>query len=570
MRLLNGVLSAGLVLNVFHIQPVSSLVLLSHARMTESKYAFVRDSHQVCELELPSTKLPISVVVIDDDHLQLRLVEKHFNQKSVSQQFKRVLTFSDPAEAMAQMPVDGVTVILCDHDMPDGSGVDWLPDLIKQDVGPVILLTATGDEHVAAAAFRSGVSDYLLKQEVMPEPARLRRAIADAIRRFNLQRRNRQASRDLKLANINLEDRNVRLHEMTETAHQFVDNVAHEFRTPLTVIQEFASILRDGIGGQVTPEQSEYLGYIEAGVRDLSGLVDDFLDTSKLKARTLRVDRCEVAVADVFERVRPTAQARAHTKSITIDFEAEPGLPTVFCDIEKAGRVILNLIVNAVKFSPEGSTVQVRARANGNGDIQISIRDHGIGIAEEELPGLCERFQQTGDPNRDSGKGFGLGLNIARNLVWLNLGKISITSQLGEGSTFSFTLPIADPEHVLNCYLKRIDESEVLSQISVLRIEAVHPDASAEALRSALAGSCQSMDLLLCSKDGRSLIAIGPTEEPDRWMQRLSESWSMTGPIETSKAPLQMEWLGSWSIQKVRDYALPIVMRSLMEQRRCA
>lgn len=432
------------------------------------------------------------------------------------------------------------------------------------------LLTATGDERVAAQAFRSGVSDYLLKTDVMPDPSRLRQAIADAVRPYKMDQRNRTAARELKLANLNLEDCNQRLREMTDTAHRFVDNVAHEFRTPLTVIHEFASIMRDGLGGAITPDQMQYLNCIQNGVRDLSTLVDDFLDTSKLKARTLRVDRREAKVDELFERVRSTVESRANAKSITVSFEAEPCLPLLLFDIEKAGRVLLNLVVNAVKFSPQGSRIEIGASATASGDVSVWVRDHGTGISEEDLPKLCERFQQCAGASRDSGKGFGLGLSIARDLAWVNLGTIPIQGVLGEGSTLSFTLPVSDAEHVLYSYAMRVTEAEVLSQVSAMRINSVHPGATAEMLRSALSSSCKSLDLMLSSHDGGSLIAIGPSEEPDRWVARLSEAWSVHGPESMRKAPLKIDWVGSWPVQQLAQNAVPLILSHLIQERRSA
>ena len=467
------------------------------------------------------------------------------------------------------MPVDRVTAIICDYDMPGGSGIDWLPDLIRQDVGPVILLTATGSEGIAAKAFRSGVADYLIKGEIMSDSDRLRHAVSEAVRRYKLQKRNRLAARELRLANLKLEDRNKRLREMTETAHRFVDNVAHEFRSPLTVIQEFASIMRDGIGGDVTPEQTEFLNYIQSGVGDLSTLVDDFLDTSKLKARTLLVNRQPTMVDALFARVAPAAEARAKIKSIKVEFEAESGLPQAFCDLEKAARVVTNLLVNAIKFSPENSTIKISARLNGD-DVQIAVTDQGMGIAEDELPKLCDRFHQVDASRQTAEKGFGLGLAIVRDLVWLNLGTMSINSEVGQGSTFAFTLPKADPAHVLRCYAQRVKDAGVISQVSAMRISSIHPQATAQMLRKALSVSVQSLDLLLCSGDDQALFVIGPTEDVQRWEARLKEAWSIHGPEPMRSATLVADRLGVWSVDQIGDVAAPVVLGYMDKERRCA
>ncbi|MFK7787914.1 MAG: ATP-binding protein, partial [Phycisphaeraceae bacterium] len=358
---------------------------------------------------------PITLVVIDDDPLQLRLMDKRLRQPHPKLSVGQVFTYTEAGEALANMPAQGPVAILCDFDMPDSNGLDWMADLIRQDVGPVLMLTATGDERVASSAFRLGASDYLLKSDVATDIGKLKHAIADALRRYDMGKRNKQFARELKLANQKLYERNDVLTEMTRTAHRFVDNVAHDFRTPLTVIQEFVSILTDGLGGEVNEKQAEFLSYIDASARDLNAMVDDFLDSSKLKAQKLRVHRSVTSVQRIFERARPTLETRAQSKSIKVVYEVDDALPEVFADSEKIGRVLINLVINAIKFSPEESTIHVTADLANDGEVLVAVRDEGIGLSEDELPKVCERFSQVTDPRRSVAKGFGLGLNIARD-----------------------------------------------------------------------------------------------------------------------------------------------------------
>ncbi|XAL99799.1 HAMP domain-containing sensor histidine kinase [Phycisphaeraceae bacterium D3-23] len=357
---------------------------------------------------------------------------------------------------------------------------------------------------------------------------------------------------------------------MTVTAHRFVDDVAHEFRTPLTVIREFASILHDGIGGDVTPEQLKFLDYIDASARDLSGMVDDFLDSSKLKAKQLPVYREAVSIESIFSAVRPTLATRGAAKSVMIDYEVEPGLPDVFVDAEKIGRVTINLVVNAVKFSPENSTVCVRAEADGNGHVVVSVSDQGVGISSEQLPVLCERFTQLGDPRRSVGKGFGLGLNIARDLIWLNLGEMQIESEQGRGSTFSFTIPMADSEHVIRQYVNRLSHSDEDDALTILKILPINPEVGIEQTQEVLCNVARSMDIFMPSEGGRVLFAIGPTEEPDRWIDRLKAAAAEAGEREGKPNPLNVMWVGTWAQEQFVENALPLILEHNREVRACA
>ncbi|MBX2851151.1 MAG: response regulator, partial [Phycisphaeraceae bacterium] len=377
------------------------------------------------------------IMVIDDDPEHLHLLQRALQstqQADLVQYPRLVRTFEDPADALSQLPAEGPVVILCDYQMPGCDGLDWIPDFVRAGLGPVIMMTAQGDEYVATQAFRVGAVDYLVKGEVFENPRLLHLAIRDAVKQFRLNQQNHELARELKLANAELEKKNAMLSEMTDSAHHVVDDVAHEFRTPLTVIKEFTAIINDGVAGEITERQSEYLGLIDNATRDLSQMVDDFLDTSKLRVQTLRIDRQPYRPKALIEHVLPIVRARARSKNISVEVACPEGLPDVFCDIEKVGRVIINLAVNAIKFSPVESTVKLWSALDGQQGIKIGVTDDGPGIPDAELHLLCERFGQVSTGNSQKVKGYGLGLNIASDLARLNLGTIEIDSKIEHGS----------------------------------------------------------------------------------------------------------------------------------------
>ncbi|MEM6394170.1 MAG: CHASE domain-containing protein [Planctomycetota bacterium] len=340
-----------------------------------------------------------------------------------------------------------------------------------------------------------------------------------------------QRTAELSAANAELDGKNRRLAVLTETAHRFVDNVAHEFRTPLTVIKEFNAIVDEELGGPVTPEQHEYLGYVNAAADELSQMVDDFLDSSKLKANTLRIDRRPHHPQALLDQTRTVLSLRAKTRSIELIEDIEPGLPEVFCDLDKAARVLINLTINAIKFSDVGQPVTLRVARDEHDDIRVSVIDHGPGLSSEELELVSQRFQQVGDPARTSSKGFGLGLNIAKELVWLNLGHMDIQSTPGSGSTFSFTLPRWEPGRIVAAYLDALamaepnDLAQTPDTSRLLLLEARSPESHAipgDQLMARLSGITRATDLLMVTPDGGVLL-LGTAPGDGSWADRLRE-----------------------------------------------
>src|ERR1700683_4084671 len=235
-----------------------------------------------------------SIVLVDDDADFLHVVKRNLQAQRAEYAPTgpvEIHTYTDPVEALVNLPAEGVCVVVLDFSMTGSTGLDWLPKVLKAGLGPVILLTSNNDAKVAADGFRAGAADFIAKGDLLSDEKRLARAIREAVHHYRLEERNSLLTRQLKLVNIELEAKNKRLHELTETAHQFVDDVAHDFRTPLTVIQQYASLVSDGLAGPVSDTQRGHLGVVAEATQDLSEMVDDFLDSSKLRARALSIYR---------------------------------------------------------------------------------------------------------------------------------------------------------------------------------------------------------------------------------------------------------------------------------------
>ena len=221
---------------------------------------------------------------------------------------------------------------------------------------------------------------------------------------------------------------------------EFIAIASHELRTPLHNIRGFTKLLLDG-KVQDAETQREFLSIVDEQSAHLTRLVNDILDTSRIDAGRMQMGKETLPVDELVQGTVAQFRNAAEEKAITIEPILPPGLPTVEGDRERLGQVLTNLVSNAIKFSPECAAITVRARVDGD-ELIIDVRDQGIGIPEEALPRLFERFYQVGDSATRSQGGSGLGLYISRSIVEAHGGRIWVSSKVGQGSTFSFTLPL--------------------------------------------------------------------------------------------------------------------------------
>jgi len=499
--------------------------------------------------------------------------------------YERILKHDPDADyhlSSVEMGEDGVEqyrliqpdAVLLDYNLPDLDGIEFMRKLVEEsgsNCHPVVMLTGQGNEAVAVEAMKCGVRDYLIKGDITPES--LRRSVINVIEKVLLERKNHDLANQLNLVNDSLKVKNRKLSELTETAHRFVDNVAHDFRTPLTVIKEFSSIIADGLGGPVTDQQNEYLQFIITATRDLAQMVDDFLDSSKLKAGVLRVNRGPHKVDQLFKSVNSILTTRAAIKKIRLVEELQSDLPMMFVDAEKLERVIINLVINAIKFSPEGTQITLWAKATECGGIEIGITDQGPGLSQEDVAVIFDRFKQVGDIQRASTKGFGLGLNIAKELAWLNLGTINIQSKQGEGSTFSIMLPVNEPSNILRRYFARFDELiEPPLNMAVLQVKPDQSEAALEEICQFLTKICYPMDLVLKADDMGSVFVFGSTTEPELWIEKIQKARvaHAQGESADTVSSLQVSCITSVPYMQAKDSMVSCSLAQIKELKHCA
>jgi two-component system phosphate regulon sensor histidine kinase PhoR len=241
------------------------------------------------------------------------------------------------------------------------------------------------------------------------------------------------------------------LRRLERVRRDFIANISHELRTPLASVSLLAETLEDAI--DTDPEQAQiFVGRIESEVRYLSDLVAELLELSRIESGRMPISiepvEAEMLVREVMARQLPQAQRHR----VQLRTSIEQGQTLVAADSKQIARVLVNLVHNAIKFTPSGGTVTIGCQRQANEMMQsFFVRDTGVGIAPEDLPRVFERFYKVSQSRSRAnyigpgGGGSGLGLAIARHVVEAHGGRISAASEPGKGSTFTFTLPIITP-----------------------------------------------------------------------------------------------------------------------------
>jgi signal transduction histidine kinase len=233
---------------------------------------------------------------------------------------------------------------------------------------------------------------------------------------------------------------------------EFVSLVAHELANPMTSIKGYAEILAAGSVGPITEMQADFLDTIRSNTERMSTLVSDLNDNSKIEAGQLRLDFRIVELAALVAETLQSSRQQIENKKQTVQLELPATLPGVWGDQTRLGQVLTNLISNANKYTPEGGVLTIGAETSANSwdpggareVVHLWVRDNGIGIRPDEAPRVFQKFFRSEDPKAREVPGVGLGLNITRSLVELQGGRIWFESEHGRGTTFHFTVPVAE------------------------------------------------------------------------------------------------------------------------------
>jgi signal transduction histidine kinase len=286
------------------------------------------------------TEKPLQVLVVEDNAGDVRLLREMFSgEKPDSFQLTHLLRMS---EAEIHLAKGGVDIVLLDMGLPDGHGLDTVRRAHAAAPGvPLIILTGLDDEALAAEAMTQGAQDYMIKGQI--ESRALPRALRHAIERHRMQ-----TETDL-----------IRTHQM-QFKDEFLSHVSHELRSPLTAGRQFVSILLDGLAGELNPEQRQYLEIVQRNVKQLHSMINDLFEVSGVQAGKLKIELQCTSVSDAIGYTVNTLQGAAAAKGIILSSDIDRELPSVCADPARLRQILIILVDNAIKFTPQSGTVKIQ------------------------------------------------------------------------------------------------------------------------------------------------------------------------------------------------------------------
>jgi PAS domain S-box-containing protein len=233
--------------------------------------------------------------------------------------------------------------------------------------------------------------------------------------------------------------------EADRAKSEFVSTVSHELRTPMTAIKGYTDLIHAGAAGPINAEQKRFLTTIKSNTDRLTALINDLLDISRMETGRIRFEPRPLQIGEVIADVANVLAGSAEEKGQHLVYEVAGGLPDIMGDRDRLHQVLTNLVSNAIRYTPQGGEIEVRAYLVERA-VRVDVRDTGIGIAPEDMAHLFERFYRADHPLVQETRGTGLGLSIVKMFVEMHGGRIWVQSEPEEGSTFTFILPIPVPE----------------------------------------------------------------------------------------------------------------------------
>jgi len=374
-------------------------------------------------------------LVVDDDPADQMLCSILLQQVNPARQIHCV---PSGVEAIAYIAVQDVDCVLLDYHLLDGQADAYIERI--QAVNPwvpIIMLSGAGSEAKAALALRLGAADYLVKDRVTAQA--LQRSIVNAMTKAELSRSLDAERRELITANKELR-------KQRREIQSFYHTVSHELKTPITAIREFASLVNDGILGDVNEDQKDALDTSISCCDRLTRLVHDLFDAARIETGKLELHRSSVDIHDLVEREVKIMQSQARERRISLVYVHDTSAPVVDADPSRISQVVCNLISNAIKYTDIEGKVTVSVAYDASlGNVKVQVSDNGYGISAEHAEFIFDRLYQCETDDVEEGasqNGMGIGLYLCHQIVSLHGGEISVVSKKDEGSTFVFSLPV--------------------------------------------------------------------------------------------------------------------------------
>src|SRR6202140_512964 len=366
---------------------------------------------------------PARILLIEDnpgdaDLVRLRLVE--------SKSEVHVNCVPRLSDALACLDAETPSLVLLDLNLPDSHGAETFRRIMQKAPNvPVVILSGQDDEALALKAVHLGVQDYLVKGDITGK--QLERAIRYAVERQGL----------LRALDISRK-------QQLEFKNQFLSHVSHELRTPLTCIHQYVTLLLDGLAGPLAPDQHDHLKTVLKSVNQLHAMIRDLLEATRAESGKMRIEPRCVALGELVQQAVAMLRPTANEKNVGLEIGMDQRLPLVHADPDRVLEVMINLMDNAIKFTPPDGGVMLQASMvdADPSSVYVSISDTGRGIGPEAKALIFERLYQDPESVDNNRSGLGLGLFICREIIRLHEGRIWVSSDPGQASTFTFTLPV--------------------------------------------------------------------------------------------------------------------------------
>jgi len=366
------------------------------------------------------------VLIVDTDHTSAALYQKHLEKHGY-----RADT-AGPKDMLAAIARVNPQLVLCDIESADAKGAN-LPGQVFN-VRPDVLCIAMAkrpDHRSTNMPMREGACDFIDKSKGLEA---LIPAIEACFKRREIWR----------LADTNLDMLKNAKHASEDANRikvEFLAKISHELRTPLNAIIGFSELMiRDVLGPLGNEHYRTYVGDIHASGRHLLDIINDILDFAKAEAGQLLLHESDADVQQVIVGIERLMGPRARDAGITLAFHAPADLPLLWCDERKVKQMLLNLVTNAVKFTPSGGTIDVEAGAGADGFF-LEVRDSGVGIPEQDLQRVLEPFVQADTTLSRRQEGTGLGLALVKAMIELHGGTLKLDSELGRGTQVRLSFP---------------------------------------------------------------------------------------------------------------------------------
>ena len=358
--------------------------------------------------------------------------------RRLERQGHQIVTAASGEDALGLLAGGGVDLVLLDIMMPGMDGYEVLRR-IKADPAlnhtPVLMVSALDQMDSIVRCVEIGAADYLAKPF---DPTLLKARVGACLRDKRAHDREARLFEELQRSYR-------RLQELERLRDDLTGMIVHDLRTPLTSL--LSGMQTVPLAGDLNPDQAEMVDLAVEGGQTLLGMINDLLDVNKMEDGSLALEYVDLTAADLIERAVGQVALLARNKGISLATEVAPDLAPFRGDEDKLRRTLVNLVGNAIKFTPKGGTITLAARreAAGNDALLFSVRDTGEGIPKEAFGRIFEKFGQV--ENRKAGRAMstGLGLTFCKMVAEAHGGRIGVESELGAGSTFSFTVPQAPP-----------------------------------------------------------------------------------------------------------------------------